>query len=178
MYAHRHIVWKYVFPLQVLNKIKTIINDLSRKLQKFIPSKKNTKTRWSANINFCKNFVPHGGSIVLCDLLHVLCLTDENENEKPPVEDVVKRDYSENRNMYRDDEQVSLCVERYEERSWWFSNILYILREEVLKCQMSCFPSLCFFVTHNPLKTTRNVTIMHHPFLLLKLRSAACKGTL
>lgn len=40
---------------------------------------------------------------------------DENENEKPPVEDVVKRDYSENRNMYRDDEQVSLCVERYEE---------------------------------------------------------------
>ena len=41
---------------------------------------------------------------------------DENENEKPAAENVVKRDYSENRNLYRDDEQVSLCVERYEER--------------------------------------------------------------
>lgn len=40
---------------------------------------------------------------------------DENENEKPTTENVVKRDYSENRNLYRDDEQVSLCVERYEE---------------------------------------------------------------
>ena len=71
--------------------------------------------------NSRKNFVPHGSSIVpsfsLSDLSYILCLTDENENEKPPVEDVVKRDYSENRNMYRDDEQVSLCVERYEERS-------------------------------------------------------------
>ena len=65
--------------------------------------------------------MPHGSSIVpsfsLSDLSYILCLTDENENEKLPVEDVVKRDYSENRNMYRDDEQVSLCVERYEERS-------------------------------------------------------------
>jgi len=42
--------------------------------------------------------------------------SDENENEKPTTENVVKRDYSENRNLYRDDEQVSLCVERYEER--------------------------------------------------------------
>lgn len=42
---------------------------------------------------------------------------DENENEKPTAENVVKRDYSENRNLYRDDEQVSLCVERYEESS-------------------------------------------------------------
>ena len=65
--------------------------------------------------------MPHGSSIVpslsLSDLSYILCLTDENENEKLPAEDVVKRDYSENRNMYRDDEQVSLCVERYEERS-------------------------------------------------------------
>lgn len=42
---------------------------------------------------------------------------DENENEKPTAENVVRRDYSENRNLYRDDEQVSLCVERYEESS-------------------------------------------------------------
>lgn len=41
---------------------------------------------------------------------------DENENEKPLVENAVKRNYSEHRNLYRDDEQVSLCVERYEER--------------------------------------------------------------
>ena len=63
--------------------------------------------------------MPLDSFIVLSDLLYILCLylTDENENEKPPVEDVVKKDYSENRNMYRDDEQVSLCVERYEERS-------------------------------------------------------------
>ena len=63
--------------------------------------------------------MPLDSFIVLSDLLYILCLylTDENEKEKPPVEDVVKRDYSENRNMYRDDEQVSLCVERYEERS-------------------------------------------------------------
>ena len=65
--------------------------------------------------------MPHGSSIVLSfslsALSYILCLTDENENEKPSMEDVVKRDYSENRNMYRDDEQVSLCVERYEERS-------------------------------------------------------------
>lgn len=63
--------------------------------------------------------MPLDSFIVLSDLLYILCLylTDENENGKPPVEDVVKRDYSENRNMYRDDEQVSLCVERYEERS-------------------------------------------------------------
>ena len=63
--------------------------------------------------------MPLDSFIVLSDLLYILCLylTVENENEKPPVEDVVKRDYSENRNMYRDDEQVSLCVERYEERS-------------------------------------------------------------
>ena len=45
-----------------------------------------------------------------------LFFLDENENEKPTAENVVKRDYSENRNLYRDDEQVSLCVERYEER--------------------------------------------------------------
>ena len=43
--------------------------------------------------------------------------TDENENEKPSEEKVVKRDYSQSRNLYRDDEQVSLCVERYDERS-------------------------------------------------------------
>ena len=63
--------------------------------------------------------MPLDSFIVLSDLLYILCLylTDENEKEKLPVEDVVKRDYSENRNMYRDDEQVSLCVERYEERS-------------------------------------------------------------
>ncbi|KAL9983991.1 hypothetical protein ACROYT_G006242 [Oculina patagonica] len=40
---------------------------------------------------------------------------DENDNEKQPMENVVKRDYAENRNLYRDDEQVSLCVERYDE---------------------------------------------------------------
>ena len=44
------------------------------------------------------------------------CFSDENENEKPLVENAVKRNYSEHRNLYRDDEQVSLCVERYEER--------------------------------------------------------------
>ena len=41
---------------------------------------------------------------------------DENENEKPTRETVVKRDYSEAKNLYREDEQVSLCVEKYEER--------------------------------------------------------------
>jgi len=45
--------------------------------------------------------------------------TDENENEKPPEENGVKRDYSQYKNFYRDDEQVSLCVERYDERSVW-----------------------------------------------------------
>jgi len=40
---------------------------------------------------------------------------DENENEKPPEENGVKRDYSQYKNFYRDDEQVSLCVERYDE---------------------------------------------------------------
>lgn len=40
---------------------------------------------------------------------------DENENEKPTRETAVKRDYSETKNLYRDDEQVSLCVERYED---------------------------------------------------------------
>lgn len=40
---------------------------------------------------------------------------DENENEKPTRETVVKRDYSETKNLYREDEQVLLCVERYEE---------------------------------------------------------------
>ena len=48
--------------------------------------------------------------------------SDENENENPTTENVVKRDYSENRNLYRDDEQVSLCVERYEERLVQFCN--------------------------------------------------------
>ena len=46
-----------------------------------------------------------------------LCIfLDENENENQPTENLVKRDYSENRNLYRDDEQVSLCVERYDDR--------------------------------------------------------------
>lgn len=107
--------------------LSMICPGLSANCKKLIPSKKNTKNRWSANINSHTNFVPHGSSIVLSfslsALSYILCLTDENENEKPSMEDVVKRDYSENRNMYRDDEQVSLCVERYEERSLWFSNI-------------------------------------------------------
>lgn len=45
----------------------------------------------------------------------VLKPQDEKESEKASAETVVKRDYSEYRNMYRDDEQVSLCVEKYDD---------------------------------------------------------------
>ena len=66
-YAHRSVVWNYVFPLNVLNKNENIILDLSGtfwKSQKLITaSKKKTnqhlkKNRQSAEINCRKNFVP------------------------------------------------------------------------------------------------------------------------
>ncbi|XP_068745272.1 polycomb group RING finger protein 1-like [Montipora capricornis] len=40
---------------------------------------------------------------------------EDKENKRASLENFVKRDYSENKNLYRDDEQVSLCVERFDE---------------------------------------------------------------
>ncbi|XP_015769938.1 PREDICTED: polycomb group RING finger protein 1-like isoform X2 [Acropora digitifera] len=41
---------------------------------------------------------------------------DDKENKKTSHENMKEREYSDYRNLYRDDEQVSLCVERLYER--------------------------------------------------------------
>lgn len=41
---------------------------------------------------------------------------DDKENKKASHENMKEREYSDYRNLYRDDEQVSLCVERLYER--------------------------------------------------------------